>query len=73
MIAQCYTNLSMYEDALQYSCKALKLDPKHFCSIFIKAESLAFLHRFDESIKIFKETLNRHWDSAIRIVNELRE
>jgi len=42
----------MYEHALHYSNKALKIDPGHSKSLYRKAKALGFLFKFEESIKI---------------------
>ena len=54
-IAQCYINLAMFEDALQYSNLALETDPDHSKSLYRKAKSLAYLLEFEESSTIFKQ------------------
>ena len=44
----------MYEDAVQYCDIALEFDKDHVKTSLIKAKSLAFLFKFEESITIFK-------------------
>ena len=54
-MAQCFFTLSLYEDALIFSKKALDLDPNHVKSLSLKAKSLALLFHFKESIKILND------------------
>ena len=42
----------MYEDSLEFSNQALKIDKNNTKATFRKAKSLAFLHQFTESLKI---------------------
>ena len=53
-ISQCYIKLYMYEDALEYSEKALDIRGNHSKSLYRKAISLAYLFRFDESRLVLK-------------------
>ena len=50
----CYFNLSLYEDSIEYSNKALDIDKNHIKSLLIKAKSLAYLYEFDQALAIFE-------------------
>ena len=54
-MAMCYFRLGMYEDALEVSSNALVHYPGYELSMKIKAESLAFLDRLDESRAILRK------------------
>ena len=41
MIAKCYLNLLLYEDAINFCDKALKINENHFQSLFIRAKCLS--------------------------------
>jgi tetratricopeptide (TPR) repeat protein len=57
-IAQCYIKLHLYEDALEYSNKALRVIFFHNISLLRKARALTYLFRFDEAIEILKTIVN---------------
>ena len=53
-MSQCYINLELYEDALEFANMALKVDDSHVKTLYRKAKSLSLLYKFDESSAIFE-------------------
>ena len=53
-MAQCYHNLGLYEDALEYCNVTLSIDQDNVMSLELKAKSLAYLLEFDRSRAIFE-------------------
>ena len=49
----------MYEEALEYAEKVLKMIPCHDAAIQLKAKALMYLKRFDEYERLIKEAKNK--------------
>ena len=69
-MALCFYNLRMYEDAIEYCDMILAEEKKNIKTSLIKAKSLAFLHEFEESRKIFKEV---KFEKELNFVSLLEE
>jgi energy-converting hydrogenase A subunit M len=48
-MAQCYLNMRLFEDAVIYCDKALKIDKDHMKSLFRKAKAFVFMYDFYEA------------------------
>ena len=53
-VIQCYLKMGLYEDALHTANELLAKYPDHFKGLYRKGKAIGFLHKYDESISIFK-------------------
>ena len=61
----------MYEDSLEYANKAIKYHPGKIPAYY-KAVSLAYLHKFDESIEVFNSITLVDLSNETELVNQLK-
>lgn len=72
-IADCYGKLGLYEDVLLYCEKSLELDCTDFKALYLKAQALASLLEFEESINIYEVIYSTENIEKVKILEKMHQ